>query len=296
MGRVSGLAKTKPPDRPGKFRRTVQQRRAFEPRPGSRLELILPDKHYPVHDKRAEACVDLMVATLRPGAIGILGDWLDCGGFSRHPVRSIEERAQNYLDAEVAPCRATLAEYEKHTDEVWMLEGNHEFRAGVFMVQGGGVLQDLAEMVSPKALLSAGRTKPFTWIPYVSQGQVMSHRRIATDLIAIHGWTHSKHAAAKVLEIAKSFSVVFGHIHRAQSFASRNPILEREYEAWCPGTLSGLQPIYGHSTPSEWNHGVSLVWVSDDGQRWTAYNVKVRNGVCVLPDGRKIDGTKGTVA
>lgn len=233
---------------------------------------------------------------LKPKRTVILGDWLDAQAFSEHPVRSYaEERAQTFFEAEVTPCRELLAELEKNTDEIIYLEGNHEHRVERTCVRLGGIMADLADMVSPKRLLSEGRTKPFTWVPYIPQAQILSHYKIAHDLLAIHGWTWCKHAAAKHLELAKKYSIVHGHTHRKQSFYSRDPITGHVYQAWSPGCLSRLQPIYQTSSPTEWVHGFSLVWCSDDLKRWTEYSPTIDRGVCVLPDGRKIDGAKEKV-
>jgi predicted phosphodiesterase len=263
----------------------------YQPRPGSHLVMVLPDLHLPHHDSAALECAMKVHALLKPRKTVILGDWLDCEAFSAHPVKSeLEERSQTFFEAEIEPCRALLTRLEKNTEEIVYLEGNHEFRVERTVISMGGVMRDLADLVSPRRLLSEGRTKPFTYIPYVQKAQQLSHHKIAEDLIAVHGWTWCRHAAAKHLEQAKHYSVVFGHIHRAQTATSRDPISGKHYQAWSPGCLSRLQPLYMASTPTDWVHGFSLIWVRDDGSAWTAYSPIIVNGVTVLPDGRKVRG------
>ncbi len=258
--------------------------------------VVAPDIHFPHQDKHALACFLTAVRALRPRSAGFLGDMLDCQGWSQHPVRShAEERAQTFYEAEVRPAQELLAETEKHCDEMWMDEGNHEQRVQSTIVRLGGVLKDLEDLVSPRKLLAEGRKKPWTWVPYIPEAQTLSHYKIADDLLAIHGWTWCKHAAAKHLEQAKNYSIIHGHTHRKQSFYSRDPITGKVYQAWSPGCLSKLQPLYQTNSPTDWVHGFSLIWVTDDKQRWTSYSPVIDRGVCVLPDGRKIDGFKEKV-
>ena len=259
------------------------------PRPGSHLVMMLPDLHIPHHDKEALACVVRAHELLKPRRTVILGDWLDCEAWSQHPLLSrAQERARTFFEGEVAPCRRLLAKLEENTDEIVYIEGNHEFRVERMVTQMEGVMLDIADLVSPQRLLSEGRRKRFTYIPYVPAATVLPHYRIASDLIAVHGWTFARHAAAKHLEIAKHYSVVFGHVHRKQEFTARDPIEGRTYKAWSPGCLSKLQPLYMAHNPTDWVHGFSLIWVSDDREHWTEYSPMIQNGSCVLPDGRKV--------
>ncbi len=278
--------------------KVLPDRRKYQPRPGSHLVLVLPDLHLPYQDQAALDCVMTAHAALKPKKTVILGDWLDCQAFSQHPVKSFaEERAHGFFESEIKPCRELLDELEKNTDEIVFIEGNHEFRLERTILQLGGDMADLFELVSPKRLLSEGRQKPFKFIPYSPRGETLdqSTYKIADDLRALHGWTHSVHASAQHLAKAKTCSVIHGHTHRRQSYETRDPFTNRVLMGFCPGTLSRLQPIYQTNNPTEWTHGFSLIWVSDELDRWTAYSPRIDDGVCVLPDGRKVDGKRSTV-
>jgi len=261
----------------------------YTPRNGSHLVMVLPDLHVPHHDKHALACALRVHEIMKPKRTVILGDWLDCEAWSQHPVSSrAQERAMTFFEGEVEPCRKILKKLEENTEEIIYLEGNHEFRVERLVTSMKGVMLDVADLVSPQRLLSRDRDKQFTYIPYIPTGGVLPHYRIAKDLIAVHGWSFARHAAAKHLEIAKHYSVVFGHIHRKQEFTARDPIAGRTYKAWSPGCLSKLQPLYMNHNPTDWVHGFSLIWVTDNRERWTEYSPMIINGSCVLPDGRKV--------
>lgn len=280
--------------RTGLNNRHVQ--RSLEPRKGSHLCFVVPDIHFPHHDPAALDCVLLAHAALKPKRTIILGDMLDAQAFSAHPVKSLaEERAGTFFESEILPAREFLSRLEENTDQIDMLEGNHEQRVERTILNMGGVMEDLADLVSPQRLLSEGRTKPFAYVPYAPKSGVLPHVKIAKDLIAVHGWTWCRHAAAKHLDQSRNRSVVFGHIHRKQSYMTRDPIDNRTLQAWSPGCLSKLQPLYQTSSPTEWVHGFSLVWVTDDLERWTSYSPTIDRGVCVLPSGQKCDATRETV-
>jgi predicted phosphodiesterase len=128
-----------------------------------------------------------------------------------------------------------------------------------------------------------------------TQGTMNNYVQIAPNnvkmktggLVAIHGWSHAKHAAAKHLELSVSQSVLHGHTHRHQVFTVRDPWSNKIVKSFCPGTLSQLQPIYAHGgSPTSWVHGFTLVYVGEHS--WTEYNVTISNGACVLPDGREL--------
>lgn len=265
----------------------------YGPKPGSHLVMVLPDLHFPYHDPAAlQAALDAH-ALYKPKKTIILGDWLDCTGFSAHAKKSKKELLSgSFKDTEVDPCRRTLDKLEKNTQEIIYLEGNHEFRVERMILQYPDILAAVEDLINPKLLLSEGRKKPFTWVSYVPNGQILSHYRIANDLIAVHGWTHAKNAAAKMVSLSKKWSIIYGHTHRQQLDSDRDPIDGAGITAWSPGCLSKLQPLYMHSTPTSWRHGFSLIWVKNDLSNWTQYTVTINNGICVLPDGRKIDGNR----
>lgn len=79
---------------------------------------------------------------------------------------------------------------------------------------------------------------------------------------------------------------VSGNTHRAQSYTGRDPLSNRILQAWSPGCLSRLVPIYMATQPSDWTHGFSMVYVGD--RSWTNYSVPISKGECVLPGGQLV--------
>lgn len=253
------------------------------------LVMVVPDIHIPHHDRRALACLLAAIEEFQPEKVVFLGDVMDLERFTRFPRKSkVEDRASNYKLSEIDPCNRMLDFVQENSGSVDFLEGNHEFRVEARLLEYD--LVDLYDLVSPRRLLSQER-KNFTYTTYTNKPTTpLPHVRIAEDLIAVHGWTYAKHAAARHLEIAKRYSVVHGDTHRQQSYMSRDPIDGWKLKAWSPGCLCIEQPIWGHSAPTEWTQGFSFVWVSKDKKVWNDYTVQIQNGMCVLPGGKVLDG------
>lgn len=269
------------------------------PRKGSHAVLILPDLHLPLHDKAALRVVLRAYEKIKPSRVVILGDWLDAAFASSHPVSSREEAEKNgstggYLQNEIEPCRRILEQLEEHSDEVIYLEGNHEFRVERLISRERGAWLAIPDLVLPSKLLSVGRKEKFTWVPYQHEATAktayrLPHYKIAEGLIAVHGWSTAKNAAAKHLELVRGYSIVYGHTHRAQAESIRHPMTGHVLKSWSPGCLSSLQPMWMHTKPTEWVHGFSVVYCRNDLSAWTAYTITIDHDQCILPDGTKID-------
>lgn len=264
------------------------KKQAVAPKPGNHCVVVLPDIHFPEHDPEALAIVLKVLELLRPQRCVILGDMLDCGPFSEHPTKSfIEQKSHDFKKDEIDPANAFLDEVQRWVSELILEEGNHEWRVERAAVKYGKMIEAVYDLISPRSLLSANR-KNFTYIPYIDDAPITSHYKITPNLWALHGVTHAKHAAAVTLEKLLSVSCVFGHIHRSQSFVRRNPITGEPIQVWSPGCLSKLQPIWRHPAPTDWVHGISIIYCKNDLSEWTSYNPLITNGQLVLPDGRSV--------
>lgn len=263
----------------------------MRPRRGSHLVLVLPDLHLPHHDPDALRAVRRIHHLLRRDIkrVVILGDFLDAAAWSSHvPSTAREAQRDSYIEDEIKPASELLDLFCHWAREVVYIEGNHEFRIERKCAQFQGPFLDVFSMISPRRLLTAGRDN-LTWIPYASEDpSVLPHYEIAKDLIAIHGWSTAKYAARRHLDMAAGQSVVFGHCHRQQSCARRQPATGKILRAWCPGTLSRLQPLWLHSKPTEWVQGLDLLYVRNDLSDWAHFTVTIEGGKATMPDGRRI--------
>lgn len=267
---------------------------ASKPKAGNHLVLCYPDVHFPYHDEAAVGCMLHVVELLKPEYVVGLGDLLDAGKFSSYPKKTLREAVtRNFKESEIKPANAMLDRIQRYAKKLVVIEGNHEARIEAMAARLGKDAPDLCDLISPeelydlispKALLSAGRSN-FTWVPYHDE---LSHYAIAKNLWAIHGTYFGTHAAYAHLQAYKPLSVIFGHIHRMQSYTTRDPMTRKVIKAWSPGCLSKLQPLYQMNSPTSWAHGISLIYVKDNRQEFTEYNCVIQDGEVVLPGGRTV--------
>jgi predicted phosphodiesterase len=259
---------------------------------GSNLVIIVPDTHFPNENKEAVAIVKRAIAALRPSRTVFLGDLIDCGAFSAHTAKSIKElRQSNFFEEEIKPANQFIDIAQKYTKgDTIFVEGNHEWRVERFCIDHGFGAQAIYEAISPQYQLSKGRSD-FRYIPYIQNADPgFSYYEITKNLIAVHGWSFAAAAARVHLQKARSRSVVFGHTHRQQSEASRDPFTKERVVAFSVGCLSEIQPVYMHA-PNDWILGFGLVYISKSNPRdWTEYSLTIQNGRVILPDGKEING------
>lgn len=265
----------------------------------SDLWFVFPDIHFPDHDPIALELALKAHEILKPEYSLLLGDVLDCGLFSSHAKKTISEaQGYDFKEQEIDPCNAMLDRIQKYTTKfTYYLEGNHEQRIERWAVNNGRVGESVYQLISPShTLWKAPKRENFKMIPYeVPTGTRMGYVQIVPNkvsmktggLVAVHGWSHAKHAARKHLELSRSQSIIHGHTHRTQLDVSRDPWTGKLIKAMSPGTLAKLQPVYAHGgQPSEWSHGFCLIFVGKTS--WTEYLINIVNGSCVLPDGREL--------
>lgn len=265
-------------------------------KPGNaKLWFIIPDLHFPEQDQEA---VEVMLAAhreLNPDYTLLLGDVIDCGLFSMHPRRYfIENSAYDFHNLEIDPCNTFIDQLQVNTKtHTYYLEGNHEQRIERWAVANGRIGESIYDLISPRSTIAKHREN-FTMIPYSPPTgdrrgfvQISKATIKRPGLVAVHGWSVAKHAASVHLEKSRSQSVVHGHTHRQELVASRDPWTGQIIKAFCPGTLSKLQPIYMvGGAPSSWSHGFGIVYVGNES--WTEYLISIVNGRCVLPTGKEI--------
>jgi predicted phosphodiesterase len=259
--------------------------RVIPPKPNNHTVICLPDLHIPYHDQEALDVVLHSIEIIRPERVVILGDWLDAAAMSSHPAKSLQEmRSQDFYESEIAPCNKVLDKIQKYSKHLIYIEGNHEARCEKTAAQMGGAFAAVYNLVSPRTLLGSGRSN-FTWIPYNSK---LAHYEIAKDLWALHGLSHSTHAAYAHLNALKSISCIYGHTHRQDVATTRHPVTGKVIRAWSPGKLCLDQPLWQLNNPTGWVTGFDILYVKDDLSEWQNYTLTIQNGETILPGGRTV--------
>lgn len=233
------------------------------------VRVVIPDTHGSHIDlEAADACLG-DIKSLDPEEIVLLGDHLDCAGtFSTHQRNYTNEMAESYAD----DCRAAnrfldLVQKAAPKAQIYYLEGNHEAHVERWASRTFHHEKDakgLLEAFGPTKVLQLKRRG----IAYFKRSEHYQGISIPGCIrlgrcFFVHGISHSKHATYVHL-IRFGANVVHGHTHRAQSCIERS-VTSDGYGAWCPGTLAKLQPLYKHTEPSSWSHGIGVQFVNPSG-------------------------------
>ena len=250
------------------------------------IRVIVPDSHGSHADVRAVTAFLMDLNKLDPEEVVLLGDHLDCGGvFNSHSRAYTNELTESYED-DASAANYLLSEIQKRAPraKLYYLEGNHEGRVERWASSTFASSKDakmLLDKFGPERILDLKARG----IRYYKRSEFYQGISIPGTIrlgkcYFVHGICHSRHAAATHLARFGA-NVVFGHVHRSQAVIERT-VSSDGIGAWCPGTLSELQPLYRHTAPSDWSHGYAIQYVAKSGN-FLHQNVPIVHGVSLLP-------------
>ncbi len=246
-----------------------------------RLRVIVPDSHGYYQDPRAVTAFLGDLHTIDPDEIVMIGDHVDVSGlFSGHMPSYVAENEYSY-EGDITATEAFLDAIQKRAPRarIVYLEGNHEAHVERWISRTVAHTRDAEAMRALQAPEARLRLK--------ERGIRFVRRAEFHDGLSVRGtirlgkchFTHGSMASkfATAAHLAKfGACVVHGHTHRAQAHVVRT-VASDAIGAWCPGTLSALQPLYRHTDPTDWTHGYGLQAVAKDG-RFLHMNLPIVNG------------------
>jgi hypothetical protein len=255
-----------------------------------KLRIIIPDLH---GDKMCTESVGAMFADLKRikipkgSEIVILGDLLDCGGWLAEKfTMGFVAETETSFQQDVASTNFFLDDLQGITKNIPIhyLEGNHEHRLEQWVVTKTLRHQDDAEMlrnmVGPESVLALPKRN----IKFYRRGGF--HDGISIRGTIKRGNCYFNHGIAANVHAAKTHvekfgaNICFGHIHRAQEFYTRivgvGTVL-----GTCPGTMSQLQPFYGHNGMSGHVNGYGIQIV-DKSEAFLHINIPIIDGMSYL--------------
>lgn len=249
------------------------------------LLVAFPDFHGKYHDVRAKRAFLSDLRILRPKRIVGLGDGTDVSGvFSAHPRNYIEELEYSY-EEDVDAFGSFLDEIQEICPdaEIDVIEGNHDAHIHRWVARTFTHSKDAEKVRSLLAPEERLRFKERGIRYYRTEKKYMGLSVPGTIKIGkclfTHGFHAGKYATAQHLD-SLGTNCVHGHTHRAQSVVKRTAA-SGEIGAWCPGTLSVLQPLYRHNAVTTWSHGYAVQMHERDG-RFLHINVPIVGGRSLL--------------
>lgn len=250
------------------------------------IRLIVPDSHGAYIDKQAMKVFLQDLSALDPDEIVMMGDHVDCSGvFSKHKRSYRDELEYSYKkDIEYARLFLDAIQSNAPRAKIYYIEGNHEQRAERWAVDTFSHPDDVSYAMStfgPAAQLDLdGRGIEFFRMSEFYCGLTIPGTIKLGKCHFVHGICANKYATATHLEKFGD-NVVHAHTHRMQQHSKRT-VANGEIGAWCPGTLSELQPLYAHTNPTDWSHGYGLQFVNAKTGSFLHLNVPIVNGQSLL--------------
>lgn len=267
--------------------------------------ILIPDIHSYQRDKKA---YDAMMESL-PHLAKLynvtkfvqLGDLLEVGEASTHPKTSVFDRVPKYLDEVSWAINDFWKPAMKACPDAnfYALMGNHENRwdkkIAKEILAKRLVTQEYAQqMYADHMPTDLYEELGIHVTPYgneaVGEGIL---ELIPNRLIAVHGWSFSKHSSATHLtQVQGAYSVVYGHTHRAQSHVVRNPVTRRRVEAWSFGALAKPEMKWHNGNPNDHVLGFGLVNVHGSEFNIQCLSIEIDKDsdsrTLILPDGKVI--------
>ena len=277
LARVAALEKQLTAERAAKVARLPKARKHATRSTITRV--VIPDSHGAHISWPAAKAMIADIRQLSPDEIVWLGDHLDCAGtFSAHQRSYTNELAESYEeDITQANALIDLVMQAAPNARHHYLEGNHEAHVERWAARNFPSFRDarlVVERLGPEGVLRLRERD----IAYYRRSESYQDLPIPGTIklgkcYFTHGISHSKHATTTHVERFGA-SVVHGHTHRAAAVIQRT-VESVSIGSWCPGTLAKLQPLYKHTSPTDWSHGYMVQFVDAKTGKFVSFCVPI---------------------
>ncbi len=242
--------------------------------------IAVPDIQAPQHDPTAVTTALRIIKGEKPDEIVHIGDLIAFDSISRFPKRDREE-ARLTADKEIAVANKILDRFDKATDgraKVVYLEGNHERRLETFIIQNALALGEGFRGLTIQEQLHIDE-RGYKYVKTHEQPYVVG------ELGFIHGWyCNLYHAAKHVRQGGRN--LIYGHTHDHQTYTGAHLDHQEPRMAMSIGCLCDFRQAYLESRPSNWIHGVAIIYVDEATGLFWPHFVPIINGVAVI-NGKK---------
>lgn len=261
--------------------------------------ILIPDVHSYMRDKKAfNLCMKalpILNDAYNVTKVVQMGDLLECGVLSTHPVSSVYERVPEYAEE----VQWAIDEFWKPVKKscpsanLYALLGNHENRLNKKIakdvMKGAGFGNDMAIQIYNDYLPSDLYEELGVHVlPYGNESVTEGVLQLTPKLLCIHGWSIAKNASKAHLDlISGGYSIVHAHTHRSQHYTDRNPITGENVSAWSFGSLAKTEMGWHGGRPTNHVLGFGLVFVHVDDFviQEVSINVVGDSRKAILPNG-----------
>lgn len=230
--------------------------------------VVLPDIHFPLHNKPALAVVMKFIKWFKPDIVILGGDALEMAPISHWEkgngnIRKSEGKRllRDYRDFD----KQILSKLERLCPKARKvyLGGNHEIWAER-VVDEFPALEGIVEVENALRLKDRG----WEWIPYLVKQKTGGIRKgflKIGKLTIIHGEYTNKYHANKTSETFMK-SVLYAHTHDLQMITKVTVEDPNDFHTCTSiGCLCDRSPVYLWGKPNRWVHGFAIVYFQDNG-------------------------------
>jgi predicted phosphodiesterase len=233
--------------------------------------LIIPDVHFPYHDKRAWNLMLKTAVAFKPDTIITLGDFVDFYSVSSHsknPNRALK------LDEEVTSAKAGLTQLEAlGAKRKIFIAGNHCYRLDRYLEAAA---PELFNFVSTDKILDL-KNRGWEYIPY-------KHDIRVGKVNFIHDvGTAGRTSVFKCLDTYQH-SIVTGHTHRMAYIVEGNAMGEHKVSAqfgWL-GDLEAADYMHAVNARKNWALGFGVGYLEPKSGVVYLQPIPIVNYSCVL--------------
>lgn len=230
--------------------------------------VVIPDMHFPYHDRRVWRLILKVVRGYSPSHVVIIGDFIDGYAISSHlkvPKDSLGKKSKlikrESLAGEIASARKGLKGLRKAAEDAKIVfcEGNHEDRLTRYLAKNAPQMLPFGQM---KALLGL-KELGIEWIPY-RQSYTLGKMHFTHDV-----GRFGKNAISQSLTDYGG-NLTFGHTHRLgsgyQGTFHGNPHVCLNV-GW-GGDLDAIDYRHERKAHCESQHGFGIVEIDSQGNSW----------------------------
>ena len=226
--------------------------------------LLLPDIHYPYHNKEAMKAVFQFVKWFKPHAINLIGDAMNMDIFN-HWKRTqgdneyfVGKRVKESYEAFDRDILTPLEKLVPRDCEKTYMGGNHEDWVNI-VTRKETILKGAIE---PEILLRL-KERNWEWIPYIKDNKQGIKKY--GKLLVFHGQYANKYHSAKIADI-HSKSCAYGHTHDLQIFTKVFADDHAGFHtAQSIGCLCNLSPEFMKGRMNRWVNAFGILYVREDG-------------------------------
>ncbi len=250
--------------------------------------VLLPDLHYPHHNKKSVNAVFQFIEWFRPDGINLLGDALNMDAvdhwkLTKGAKKSMERKrlAKEYKEFDKDILTPLEQMISPDCEKVFMA-GNHEDWANLVVEK----LPQLETMVEPEIQLRLAR-RNWKWIPWINENHQRGMYQYG-KLLVMHGQYVNKYHAQKTAE-SFSKSVAYCHSHDVQMVTKVHmDSVEDFHTAQSIGCLCNTSAEFLRGRMNRWVNAFGVLYVREDGN-YNLYVPIIVNGEFVF-EGRVFRG------